>query len=51
VGLLENVEATLKRYYLDNGKMRLHPANASMAPVVLDRVEIQGVVVGIFRKL
>lgn len=51
VALLENGEATLKRFYRENGHIRLQPANAAMAPILLDRVEIQGVVVGIFRRL
>jgi repressor LexA len=51
VALLENGEATLKRFYREHGRIRLQPANASMAPLLLDQVEIQGVVVGIFRKL
>jgi repressor LexA len=51
VALLENGQATLKRFYRENGRIRLQPANASMDPIYADRVEIQGVVVGIFRKL
>ena len=51
VALLENGEATLKRFYREKDRIRLQPANASMSPILLDRVEIQGVVVGIFRKL
>lgn len=51
VALLESGEATLKRFYRENGHIRLQPANASMAPILLDRVEVQGVVVGIFRRL
>lgn len=51
VALLEGGEATLKRFYREDGKIRLQPANAQMPPLLLDRVEIQGVVVGIFRKM
>jgi repressor LexA len=51
VALLENGQATLKRFYREQGRIRLQPANATMAPLLLDQVEIQGVVVGIFRKL
>ena len=51
VALLDDGEATLKRFYRDNGRVRLQPANPSMAPIRVDRVDIQGVVVGIFRKL
>jgi repressor LexA len=51
VALLDGGEATLKRFYRDNGKIRLQPANGTMAPIIVDRVDIQGVVVGVFRKL
>ncbi len=51
VALLEDGEATLKRFHRDNGRIRLQPANGRMAPIVVDRVEIQGVVVGIFRRM
>jgi repressor LexA len=51
VALLDEGEATLKRFYRENGRIRLQPANGTMAPIVVDRVEIQGVVVGVFRKL
>jgi repressor LexA len=51
VALLDGGQATLKRFYRDNGRIRLQPANASMPPMFFDRVDVQGVVVGIFRKL
>lgn len=51
VALLDGGEATLKRFYRENGRIRLQPANASMAPILADRVDVQGVVVGIFRKM
>jgi repressor LexA len=51
VALLEGGEATLKRLYRENGRIRLQPANSTMSPIMVDRVDIQGVVVGIFRKL
>ncbi len=51
VALLEGGEATLKRFHRDNGRIRLQPANSSMAPILVDKVEIQGIVVGVYRKL
>jgi repressor LexA len=51
VALLDGGEATLKRFYRENGRVRLQPANAAMTPITADRVEVQGVVVGIFRKM
>lgn len=50
VALLERGEATLKRIYRENGKIRLQPANSTMAPIVVEKADIQGVVVGIFRR-
>ena len=52
VALVDGQEATLKRFYKESGgKVRLQPANKSMAPRVLeaDRVKIQGVVIGVLR--
>jgi len=51
VALLDNGEATLKRYYKEGGKIRLQPANKSMQPRIVDpsRVRIQGVVIGVLR--
>ncbi len=51
VALLEGGEATLKRFYRENGRIRLQPANGTMDPILVDKVDIQGVVVGVFRKL
>ncbi|MDY6918532.1 MAG: transcriptional repressor LexA [Chloroflexota bacterium] len=51
--LKDEGEATLKKFYLENGKVRLQPANESMAPIYADprNVEIQGRVVGVIRRL
>lgn len=51
VALLDDGEVTLKRFYREGAKVRLQPANGKMAPLVVDRVQVQGVVVGIFRRL
>jgi repressor LexA len=52
VALLGANEATLKRFYRENGHVRLQPANVQMAPIIVREGEfrIQGVVVGILRK-
>jgi repressor LexA len=50
VAVLENGEATLKRYYRERGRIRLQPANEKMDPIYARRVEIRGVVVGLVRK-
>jgi repressor LexA len=46
-------EATVKRFYRDRGdKIRLQPANETMAPIVVREkdVEVRGVVVAVLRK-
>jgi repressor LexA len=52
VALIDNNEATLKRFYKESGgKIRLQPANRGMEPRVVeaDRCKIQGVVIGVLR--
>jgi repressor LexA len=52
IALIRNSEATLKKYYRENGRIRLQPANPQMEPIILkeEEVKIQGVVIGILRK-
>lgn len=52
VALLNGAEATLKRLYRQNGSVRLQPANATMAPIVVDsgEVRVQGVVAAVWRR-
>lgn len=53
VALVRDEEATLKRFYPERGgKVRLQPANAEMAPLVVPakEVRIQGRVIGVLRK-
>jgi repressor LexA len=52
VALVRGHEATLKKFYRRGRKIRLQPANASMAPIDLapDEVQIRGVVRGLLRK-
>ena len=51
VALLDNGEATLKRFYREKGKIRLQPANANFRPLIVDNVAVQGVVVGVIRQV
>ena len=44
-------EATVKRFFRENGRVRLQPANSSMEPMYFDSVEIVGKVVGLIRKM
>jgi repressor LexA len=50
VAILPGEEATLKRYYLEPGGVRLQPANAALAPIRVPSVEIRGVVIGVVRR-
>lgn len=53
VWLKREKEATLKRFYLESGRIRLQPANEEMEPLYIDPddVEIQGKVIGVVRRL
>lgn len=46
--LIDN-EATVKRYYKENGYFRLQPENSFMRPIITNKVEILGKVVGLIR--
>ncbi|HYU78920.1 MAG TPA: transcriptional repressor LexA [Vicinamibacterales bacterium] len=52
IALVGGHDATLKKFYKENGRVRLQPANPSMQPLYVDanNVQIQGVVVGVMRK-
>lgn len=49
VAILENEEATLKRFYREKGVVRLQPANSDLDPIYPEKVEIRGVVRGVVR--
>jgi len=53
VWLKSEQEVTLKRFYLEEGKVCLRPANRLMQPIYQDpeNVEVQGKVAAVFRKL
>ena len=53
VALVQNEEATLKRFYREKrGMVRLQPANPTLEPMIhpADDVQIQGVVIGVIRQ-
>jgi repressor LexA len=52
IALIGGQDATLKKFYKENGRVRLQPANPTMQPIFTDpdNVQIQGVVVGVMRK-
>ncbi|NLX13932.1 MAG: transcriptional repressor LexA [Phycisphaerales bacterium] len=49
VALLDNGDATLKKFYKEGGRIRLQPANAGLSSIHVDNVTIQGVVIGVLR--
>jgi repressor LexA len=51
VALLPDGEATLKRIYREANRIRLQPANADYEPIYAQQVDIQGVVIGLIRKM
>jgi repressor LexA len=53
VWLKDKQEVTLKRFFNEQDKIRLQPANTQMKPIYADpkNVEVQGKVVGVIRKL
>lgn len=54
IWLNENDETTLKYFYLENGRVRLQPANPTMDPIYIDdptQVEIKGKVVMVIRQV
>ncbi|HUS93286.1 MAG TPA: transcriptional repressor LexA [Phycisphaerae bacterium] len=51
VAVLEDGEATLKKFYREKGRIRLQPANADFEPIYTDHVDIQGIVIGVVRRL
>ncbi|MGE5358352.1 MAG: transcriptional repressor LexA [Bacteroidales bacterium] len=52
IALVGGADVTLKKFYRENGHVRLQPANPAMQPIMLaaEHVQIQGVVVGVMRK-
>jgi len=44
-------EATVKRYYREDGRIRLQPENAALEPLYPEHVGVLGKVVGLFRSV
>ena len=49
--IVDNEDATLKRLYRENGRVRLQPANDDYDPIYSDNCRIEAVVVGLVRKI
>ena len=50
VTLIDGQDATLKRFYREQNRIRLEPANSNMKPIYSDNVDIMGVVIGVVRR-
>jgi len=52
IALLGGSDVTLKKFYREDGRIRLQPANPAMQPLLVapEQLQIQGVVVGVMRK-
>jgi repressor LexA len=50
VAIVDNENATLKRFYKQNNLVRLQPANDAYEPIYSNNCLIQGVVIGLLRK-
>jgi len=44
-------EATVKRFFRENGRVRLQPENQALEPIYAGNVQILGKVIGVFRRL
>lgn len=51
VALLDNEEATVKRFFKEKDSIRLQPENDTMSPIYSQNVSILGKVVGVYRSM
>ncbi len=51
VAVMPDGEATLKRFYKEKNRIRLQPANSKYKPIYVKKVDIQGVIVGLVRRM
>ncbi|MDH3734290.1 MAG: transcriptional repressor LexA [Gemmatimonadota bacterium] len=52
IALIDGENATMKKFYREEGRIRLQPANQALDPMYFDadRITIQGVVIGVIRR-
>jgi len=51
IAIIDNENATIKRFYKERKRVRLEPANEDYSPIYSDNCRIEAVVVGLVRKL
>jgi len=50
IAIVDDENATLKRFYKEKGRVRLQPANDNYQPIYSDNCRIEAVVIGLIRK-
>lgn len=50
IAMTDEDEATCKRFFKEDNYIRLQPENDTMDPIILDNVQILGVVTGLYRE-
>lgn len=50
IAIVDDENATLKRFYKEKGRVRLQPANDNYQPIYSDNCRIEAVVIGLMRK-
>ena len=52
IALVGGLDVTLKKFYREQGRIRLQPANPAMQPMLFDpeQIQVQGVVIGVMRR-
>lgn len=51
VAIIDDNQATLKKFYREKGRFRLQPANLTLFPIYRNEVEVRGIVVKVVRNL
>ena len=51
VAMTDENEVTVKRFYKENGHIRLQPENDFLEPIILNNVTILGKAIGLYRKI
>ncbi len=51
VALIDDEKATLKRFYLENGRVKLQPANKKLSPFYVNHLTILGRVISVIRPM
>lgn len=51
VAVVDDGEATLKKFYIEPGRARLEPANSAYDPIYSDNFRIEAIVLGLLRRL